>query len=70
MVKTKLCERYDISADKWDLVEKMPQGKARPASCYHNETRSIYLFFGTDSNHKNTSVVEKYNIVKNEWSNI
>ena len=34
MVKTKLCERFDIEQNKWESIAKMNHGKARPACCY------------------------------------
>ena len=70
MVKTKLAERYNISTNTWEYIEKMNFGRARPSCSYHKESRSVYLFFGTDSNKQNISVVEKYDILENTWNYI
>lgn len=67
-VKTKLCERFDIENNKWEMIAKMNNGKARSACCYDQNNNNIYIFFGTDSNNQNNCTVEKYNVNTNTWT--
>ena len=69
-VRTKLCEKYNIEKKKWEPISKMNVGKARASCCYDKMSHSIYCFFGVGSSLQMLNEVEKYDIVKNNWTSI
>lgn len=68
MVKTKLCERYDISKNIWENIPKMQVGKARPACCYDQTNHTIYLFFGSNMDPGNNTVAELFDVQAQRWN--
>ncbi|CAK76374.1 unnamed protein product (macronuclear) [Paramecium tetraurelia] len=58
-VKTKLCERFNFTTQKWEFITKMNHARSNSAIAKHEDY--IYVFFGIDSENQNTNVIERYN---------
>ncbi|CAD8068954.1 unnamed protein product [Paramecium sonneborni] len=58
-VKTKLCERYNFTTQKWEFITKMNHARSNSAIAKHDDY--IYVFFGIDSENQNSNFIERYN---------
>jgi hypothetical protein len=63
------CERYDVTRDKWVLLEPAIKKRYAASASFVKETAKIYLFGGrTDYNAEMVVEVEEYSVALNSWT--
>ncbi|KAM3140286.1 hypothetical protein pb186bvf_007642 [Paramecium bursaria] len=71
LIKTKLCERYNLNTQKWEYIPKLIQARSKAQTCLFDNY--IYTFFGVDSQQqqeklfKNINHVERFNLATEHW---
>ena len=68
-VRTKICEKYDILANKWHKIALMNSARSRAAVCPFDDNQ-IYAFYGTGSDMLNVTSCERYDLKLDRWTRI
>ena len=64
-----VCERYSVLDNKWELAASMKLARAAATACTF-DNRLVYCFGGFNAENIIEQSIERYDVVKDQWSTI